>query len=430
MTNRTLGLIAYRAAMAAAQPVVPLFLRRRASRGKELSARRGERLGMAEQPRPAGPLVWFHGASVGECVTALPVIDRLMQEDKANILVTSGTVASASVMQSRLPKGAIHQFVPVDTPAATARFIEHWCPDVGLFVDSDLWPNLVTHAHAAGTKLALVNARISERSFRGWRWAPGLARALLSCFDVCLAQSDEFAERFRALGCPDVRTTGSLKADAPPLAADPAALEATVRALAGRPTLVAAQTHTGEEETILPAHDVLRAEFPDLLTIIVPRHIERGSEIAMLCGTRTVQQRAKGELPRRDTAVYIADTMNELGLFYRLGRFAFVGGTLVPVGGHNPLEPARLHRAVLAGPHIANSRGAFEAVFNAQGLGQVHSASEIAALAGKFLRDASEAERVGALAAKGADRLGGAIAQTIEVIDALLGSKLLGNARA
>ncbi len=419
MSSTPFGLMAYRAATAAASPVVPLFLRRRASLGKEIPARRNERFGMAQSERPKGSLVWVHGASVGECIAALPIIERLVARGIA-VLATSGTVASAKMLQSRLPAQAIHQFVPVDTPCATARFIAHWKPDVGLFVDSDMWPNLIMAARANGTKLALVNARISERSFRGWSWAPHSARALVSAFDVCLAQSEEFADRFKALGCPDVRVTGSLKADAPPLSADPLALEALKKAVGGRPVIVAAQTHPGEEDTILPAHDLLRSSFPDLLTVIVPRHIERGDELVTLCGTRAARQRSKSEQPSEQTAIYIADTLNELGLFYRIGSFAFVGGTLVPVGGHNPLEPALLHRAVLAGPHIANSRVAFEAIFAEQGMGAVISTGDIAAMAAKLLRDPAEASRLGDAAARGAATLGGAVARTIEVVDALL----------
>lgn len=421
MNARPLGLRAYRAATAAAAPIVPLFLRRRATLGKEHPARRGERFGIADLRRPSGPLVWVHGASVGECIAALPIIEALIAEKKANVLVTSGTVASATLLQSRLPASAIHQFVPVDTPQATARFITHWRPEIGLFVDSDLWPNLIVSAHASGTKLMLVNARISERSFRTWRWAPKSARALLSAFDVCLAQSDEFAERFRTLGCRDVRVTSSLKADAPPLSVDATALAEMRAAIGERPVFVAAQTHPGEDETILPSHDRLRSEIPDLLTIIVPRHVERGADIAMLCGERPTRRRSKRELPAKDTSVYVADTMNELGLFYRLGGFAFVGGTLVPVGGHNPLEPARLHRAVLAGPHIANSRISYEAIFAAQGAGMVSSSGDIVAIARKLLTDPGEAIRLGDAAAVGASRLGGAVGRTIDVIDDLLG---------
>ena len=420
MNRRPLGLRAYRAATAAAAPVVPLFLRRRALLGKEQPTRRGERFGIAELRRPDGPLVWVHGASVGECLAALPIIEALITEKKASVLVTSGTVTSATILQSRLPAAALHQFVPVDTPQATERFIAHWRPDIGLFVDSDLWPNLIVSACSSGTKLMLVNARMSDRSFRTWLWAPKSARALLSAFDVCLAQSDEFAERFRALGCRDVRVTSSLKADAPPLSANATALAEMRAAIGDRPVFIAAQTHPGEDETILPAHDCLRAEIPELLTIIVPRHIERGADITMLCGDRPARQRSKRELPMRETSIYVADTMNELGLFYRLGGFAFVGGTLVPVGGHNPLEPARLHRAVLAGPHITNSRTSYEAIFAAQGAGLVSSVGDIVAIARKLLTDPAEAARLGDAAAAGASRLGGAVARTINVIDDLL----------
>ena len=419
MSSSPLGLLAYRAATAAFAPVVPILLKRRASSGKEQPSRASERFGIAARERPPGPLIWIHGASVGECLAAVPLAEALAADGKA-VLVTSGTVASATMMEKRLPPTAIHQFVPVDTPAATERFLDHWRPDVGLFVDSDLWPNLVLNARARGTRLALVNARISERSARSWRWAPRTAKAILAAFAVCLAQDEDNAARFRDLGCNDVRVSGSLKADAPPLHADPVALERLGSQINGRPILLAAQTHPGEDETILPAHDVLRQSFHNLLTIIVPRHVERGPDIAMLCGTRPAALRSRSEDISASTAVYVADTLNELGLFYRLAPFAFVGGTLVPTGGHNPLEPACLRRAVLAGPHTHNSQSAFKAIFEAQGMGLVHSSAEIAELSKRLLGDPALAETLGDAAAHGAATLGGAAAKTIAVIDTLL----------
>jgi 3-deoxy-D-manno-octulosonic-acid transferase len=420
MTRGPIGYRAYRIATAALTPVVPLFLRRRAARAKEDRSRVNERLGRDLRPRPEGPLIWVHGASVGECIAALPLIDALLEDERRNVLVTSGTVTSARMMSERLPSRAIHQFVPIDLPSATARFLDHWRPDAGLFVDSDIWPNLVFGAKERGIKLALVNARMSERSFAGWRWARKTAAALLSAFDICLAQDDEIAQRFRTLGARDVRAIGSLKADAPPLPADPQHLEALSLAIANRPVLLAAQTHPGEDETILPAADHLRRTIPDLLTIIVPRHAERGSEIAMLCATRPAKRRALGELPAPDTAVYIADTMGELGLFYRLASFAFVGGSLIRHGGQNPLEPARLDCAVLAGPHTSNFTSAYEAIFRLQGAGLVHSSTEIAAIAQRLLQDPSEAARLGKAAAAAADTLGGAVAKTVAAIEQLL----------
>jgi len=420
MGRKPLGYMAYRAATTALEPVVPLLLRRRAGRGKEDNTRANERLGRDLPRRPEGTLIWIHGASVGECLAALPLIEALLNKGGTNVLVTSGTVTSAKLMQERLPARALHQFVPIDTPAATRRFLDHWKPDAGLFVDSDIWPNLVLGAKARGIKLALVNARMSEKSFAGWRWARGTAAALLSAFDICLAQDDLIAERFRILGARNVRVIGSLKADAPPLPADPEKLVALVEAIGRRPVLLAAQTHPGEDETVLPAHDALRQSIPDLLTILVPRHIERGPELAMLCGERAAKRRALGELPGPGTAVYVADTMGELGLFYRIAPFAFVGGSLIRHGGQNPLEPARLGCAVLAGPHTFNFTSAYEAIFAAQKLGLVHSSAEITELAGHLLRHPAEAKQLGTAAEAAADELGGAVEKTVSAVEQLL----------
>jgi 3-deoxy-D-manno-octulosonic-acid transferase len=421
MARLPLGIHAWRWLGIAVTPLAPLLLRERAARGKEDRARMGERLGVPSAARPAGRLVWIHGASVGESLAALPLIEKLLAEN-ARVLVTSGTVTSAGMMQARLPPGAIHQYVPLDTPRAASRFLDHWRPDAGLFVESDLWPNLLLEAQRRGIKLALVNARISERSAAGWRRAPHMARALLGVFDIILAQDEDFAARFRALGARDVTIAGSLKADAPPLSCDEAALAAMRAMIANRALLLAAQTHPGEDETVLPAHDTLRARFPDLLTIIVPRHVERGADIAMLCGSRVCARRSAGDPITPETAIYIADTMNELGLFYRLSSFCFLGGTLVPMQGHNPLEPAILNCAILAGPSRANSARAFEAVLGAQGFGDVHTSGDIAREAERLLSDPGSARAAGMAAARGAATQSGAVERTIAVLKNLLGS--------
>lgn len=417
------GITAYRLATAALSPAAPMLLRRRILRGKEHTERTDERLGYASKARPDGTLIWVHGASVGECVAALPLIDALKAAIPCKILVTSGTVTSAKVMHDRLPPDAIHQFVPIDIPAATARFLDHWRPQVGLFVDSDIWPNLVLNARERGVKLAQINARMSPRSFESWQWVRSTASELLSSFSVCLAQDEEIGARFRALGAPDVRVIGSLKADAPVLPAAPEKLEALRTSIGSRPVLFASQTHPGEEETILPAHDALRRTYPDLLTIIAPRHPERGANIATLCATRPVRRRSLGELPDTSTAVYIADTMGELGLFYRLVPFCFVGGSLIRHGGQNPLEPAKLNCAVLAGPHTFNFTSAYEAVFDAQGLGCVNSTTDICTIASKLLGNAQEARRLGQAAAAGAQKLGGAVTKTVDVVMKMLDAR-------
>jgi 3-deoxy-D-manno-octulosonic-acid transferase len=240
---------------------------------------------------------------------------------------------------------------------------------------------------------------------------------------MVLAQDEEVAGRFRALGAHAVQVVGSLKADAPPLAVDDEALAAMRQAIGTRPVLLAAQTHPGEDETVLPAHDALRARFPDLLTILVPRHTERGTDLEMLCGARAFRRRSTGGRISGQTAIYIADTMGEMGLFYRLSHFCFLGGTLVPLGGHNVLEPARLHCAVLAGPHTSSAPGAYDAILDAQGFGRVTSSTDIARDAAKLLSDPALAQTAGDAAARGAATLSGAVGRTADALKVLLDAR-------
>jgi 3-deoxy-D-manno-octulosonic-acid transferase len=417
------GLGLWRLLTWALSPLARPYLRQRASRGKEDWIRVNERLGLSGLPRPEGRLVWVHGASVGESLSALPLIENLLAAGNSSVLVTSGTVTSAAMMSQRLPAGAVHQFVPLDTPGAVARFLDHWKPDTGLFVESDLWPNLILTAKARGVKLALVNARISSRSAERWGLAKTTAAALLSAFDMVLAQDEEIAARFKKLGARGVEVVGSLKADAPPLPVDDGALAALRQAIGGRPVLLAAQTHPGEDETLLPAHDLLRAEFPTLLTILVPRHTGRGPDLEMLCGTRAFRRRSAGGQIGSQTAIYIADTMGEMGLFYRIAPFCFLGGTLVPLGGHNVLEPAQLHCAVLAGPHTQSAPKAYDAVLKAQGFGRIGSSTDLAREAGRLLRDPTAAKEAGEAAARGAASLSGAVSRTIQALKCLIDAR-------
>ena len=420
MPTDSLALLAYRCATSALTPAVPLLLCERVLRGKEDRARIRERLGFASRARPDGELVWIHGASVGECTSVLPLIEMLLNNTERHVLLTSGTTTSAKVMEARLPPPAFHQFAPLDTPAGIRRFLDHWRPSIGLFVDSEIWPNMLLGAAARGVPLALINGRMSERSFAGWRRTPKMAAALLTNYRICLTQDAGSAERLVTLGAANVQVTGNLKADAPPLPADAETLAELQRAVDGRPILLAASTHAGEEETLLPAHDALQRTLPNLLSIIVPRHPDRGGDIAMLCGQRTISRRSQGALPKADTAIYLADTMGELGLFYRLAPCAFVGGSLVPHGGQNPLEAARLARAVLAGPHTSNFGGEYARIFAAQGSGRVTSASEIVQLAGEWITQPETAQRMGEAAAQAAASLAGATARTRQAAETLL----------
>jgi 3-deoxy-D-manno-octulosonic-acid transferase len=416
-----MGLRTWRVLTGMASPFARLLLRRRATRDKEDWTRLNERLGMAGLARPTGRLVWVHGASVGESLSALPLIEKLLEH--SSVLVTSGTVTSAAMMGQRLPKGALHQFVPLDMPGAVSRFLDHWKPDAGLFVESDLWPNLILAAASRGVKLALVNARISARSAHRWRWAKKSMAKLLSAFDMVLAQDEEAAMRFRNLGARAVQVVGSLKADAPPLACDEKALAQLRQMIGSRPVLLAAQTHPGEDETVLPAHDLLRGRFPNLLTILVPRHTARGADLEMLCGTRAWKRRSTGGTISGQTAIYIADTMGELGLFYRLTRFCFLGGTLVPLGGHNVLEPAALHCAVLAGPNTTSATQAYTAVLEAQQFGLVASSADIARETARLLENPAMAQAAGDAAARGAATQSGAVERTAAALAVLLDAR-------
>ena len=415
-----LSLRTYRTAMSVLEPAAPMLLHRRARRGKESLARLAERLGHPSHPRPAGQLVWIHGASVGECVAVLPLIDLLLAKPARSVLLTSGTVAAAKLMAERLPPRAIHQFAPVDTPRAVDRFLAHWRPNVAVFVDSEIWPNILMATHAAAIPLAIVNGRMTGKSFAGWSRAKGAAAKLFSLYDVALVQDEATAQKFRTLGAHAVEISGNLKADAPALPADQNTLDALRRQIGARPIFLATNTHDGEEAALLAAHDSLKIEFPSLLTIIAPRHAERGPAIAEACGTRALARRASGQRIDDGVEIYIADTMGELGLFYRLAAFAFIGKSLAGHGGQNPLEAARLGVAVLAGQNTDNFRQAYETIFAAQGFGRVTSTEEIVSLAARLFRAPMEARAMGATARDAILPLGGALDRTHRAIERLI----------
>jgi 3-deoxy-D-manno-octulosonic-acid transferase len=384
--SRPASLALYAAAARAVSPLAPAILRGRARRGKEDPARLGERLGVASVARPNGPLVWLHGASVGEGLSLLPLVARLRDEAlEVALLVTSGTRTSAEVLAARLPAGVVHQFAPVDTPGAAVRFIGHWRPSLGVFVESELWPNLIGEAKASGARLALVSAKMSEGSFRGWRRFPRAAAAVLGRFDLILARDDAGSARFRALGA-RVDGVWDAKLGAPPLPADPAALAMLRDALAGREVILAASTHPGEEGPIARAFAEATRDRPAALLVIVPRHPVRGPEVEALVRAEglAAARRSAGEAPA-GAAVYVADTLGELGLFFRLARLAFIGGSLVEgVGGHNPLEPARLDCPFVAGPHT-DHWPVYSAFLDAKATRRLEMANDLAAAIGDAL---------------------------------------------
>jgi 3-deoxy-D-manno-octulosonic-acid transferase len=339
-------------------PLLPFYLRRRVAKGKEIAERLPERQGRGAA-RPQGRLVWCHAASNGETLSLLPLLEALAKQDPAlSFLVTTGTVTSARLLEQRLsPELAPrtqHRFLPLDVPRWVARFLEGWRPDLAVIVESELWPNMLTEADRQGVPLALINARMSARSAQSWGWAPSFARGLLGRFGLILAQTEGDAARFAALAGRPVPCWGNLKYAAPPLPADAPELARLSAAWVDRPLWLAASTHPGEDEIILAAHRLLALDHPGLLTVIVPRHPQRGTDIAALAGDLPVARRGAGQEAGPGVAVYVADTLGELGLFYRLARVALIGGSLVPHGGQNPLEAARLGCPIISGPHHFN----------------------------------------------------------------------------
>jgi 3-deoxy-D-manno-octulosonic-acid transferase len=411
----------YRRLSSAVVPLAPALIKRRLRLGKEDPARIGERRGLSRDARPHGPLVWIHGASVGEVLAAAALIERLRALN-IRILLTSGTVTSAAIVAKRFPADIIHQYVPYDSPRYVARFLDHWRPSLALFIESDLWPNLILQSAARRLPMVLINGRMSQRSFPRWRRVVGTISALLDKFDICLAQSDTDAERFSALGCRNVVTTGNLKLDVPAPPADPGKLERLMAQTRGRPVVVAASTHPGEEEILVEAHKTLAGFFPGLLTVIVPRHPDRGASIArmILAAGLKPALRSREELPTAATDIYVGDTMGELGLFYRLAGIVFMGGSLVEHGGQNPIEAVKLGAAILHGPHVFNFSDVYEALDQSGGARRVDDQQGVVKQVGQLLANPDSRDAMVAASAQVVDDLGGALERTLTALEPYL----------
>lgn len=378
-----------------ATPILRRLLARRAKRGKEIPERLAEREGIPSCQRPPGRLVWVHVASVGETMSALPLIQVLVA--RGAVLLTTGTVTSARLAQERLPEGAVHQFVPLDIPGWVARFLDHWRPDKAVFMESEIWPNLLEACDNRQIQRFLVNARMSAASSRNWRRLPSTARRLFSGFTAIHAQSAADAEQFRSLGAERVLEWGNLKFAAKPLPCEPESLLVLRAAITG-PLWLAASTHAGEESFIFAAHQALLPDFPNLITILVPRHPERGAQVASLCAA--APRRALAQKPVAGQ-IYVADTLGELGLFFRLAPFTFIGNSLVDGGGHNVIEPAKLGRPVICGPSMENFVEALECLKQAQAVEQVQGVESLVLAVRTWLVDPAAARDAG-LRAKGA----------------------------
>lgn len=373
----------YRAAASLVSPLAYAVVSRKLRRHEVSPRRMHERLGNASERRPAGRLIWFHAASVGESLSVLTLITRMGERlGDAEFLITSGTATSAALIARRLPPRTRHQFLPLDAPGPVRRFYDHWRPDAGIFVESELWPVILCEGHRRGIPLALLNARLSEKSVQGWQRVPGTARFVLDRFSLMLTQNAEIAERLCAIGADPARVQvgTNLKATSAPLPVDQDTLQTMRSDLAGRPVWVASSTHPGEEEIVLDAQKRLLETHPALCLLLVPRHPERGDAVETLVRDAglTVARRTRQERITADTRVYMADTLGETGTWYALSPLVFLGGSLLPIGGHNPYEVAQAGAAVLTGPHVSNFAETYGPLIAMGGAVEVTDAKELA----------------------------------------------------
>ena len=417
----------YRAWVVASSLILPFAARSSTNKLRNAGVsiiRAHEKLGHAtEERRGSGPLIWFHAASVGESLSVLALITRMgVALPRAQFLITSGTETSARLVAQRIPPRTVHQFAPLDAPGPMKRFLKHWRPDAAVFVESELWPQMLRRTRDSGARMAMVNARLSEASMAQWRKMPKLSRYMLDVFDLILTQNDAMAGAMVALNAPADRVARgiNLKSMAGALPIDEDALFEARAALGHRPVWVASSTHPGEEETVLKAHKLLLKRHPDLCLILAPRHPERGDQVTgLIAGAGlSLTRRSRGDAPGGQ--VFLADTLGELGTWYALTDVVFLGGSLRPIGGHNPYEVAQSGAAVLSGVHVTNfaetfaemeTHGAARLVADAEDLAQKlqdwFSDEEARAKAGNAARSFAHAQT---------DKLDGIAARLIKAL--------------
>ena len=371
-------------------PFILILIAYRLHQKKENKQRLNERLGFPKKQRPDGKLVWLHGASVGECLSMLPLVNKILDEDKnIHVMVTSGTVTSANLMQKRLPERAFHQFIPLDTPFASRRFVKHWKPDLVLWFESDFWPNMLSVISKKKIPLVLLNGRISDKSFNRWQKFPHIIKSIQSLFTLSFGQTKEDARRLKVLGAQNVISTGNLKFAAvnPPF--DEAELSRMLNQISTRPCWCMASTHEDEELQGAEIHLNLKKKYPTLLSVFVPRHPNRAEllEQQFIKNGLTVARRSRGETITENTDIYLADTIGEMGLLYQLAPVVFVGGSLIKFGGQNMLEPMRLNRAVVIGPHAFNFREIVKTAKEENALIEVADKKELEQYIDSFLQE-------------------------------------------
>jgi len=415
----------YRLTSFGAGPLMPAVLHWRRRRGKEDGNRLRERMGVPGLPRPHGRLVWVHAASLGDGQTLLPLVDRLGARG-FHVLMSTRTVSSANGLKRQLPGGAFHQYMPVDVPAYVTRFLDHWRPDMVLLAGAELWPNVIIETSRRRLPLICVNARLTDRVYRQCIRMPRFVGALLRRIDLCLARSDDDAERFIALGATSVQTVGDLVFDVPSPSADPKAVSAFAARVGARPIWVAALTDPEEDDLILEAHRLLLPRFPDLVTVVVPRLPRDGAALADAAAERNfaVALRSRDRVPTALPGFYVADVGGELGLFYRASDIAFIGRSLRG-GGHSPIEAAKLGCAILHGPSVDSYVAIYAALDNAQGGVAVKDSSMLVRVLSLLFDDGAKLRQMKRNATQTIDKLTGGTTRVMRAIEPQLVQMLL-----
>ncbi len=415
-----LALSFYRGLGSSFRPFAPFYLSMRAARGKEELKRKRERLGKATKPRPLGPLIWLHSASVGETMALIPIVERILLM-KINILLTTGTVASARLADERFADRVIHQYAPLDIVSCTRRFLDYWKPDISIVCESEIWPVRIFELANRKIPQIMLNAHLSERSYKSWKKSSRVAYEIFSRFDAVVCQTEEDARYFRDLGAVRVSVSGNLKADVI-LPGKPAEIKRYKKAIGLRPVWAAISTHEGEEAMAAEVHKKLLKKHPGLLTIIVPRHVERAPVIARHFDDigLTFASKAYDQMPTNETDILLGDTVGDMGLYLRLTQIAFVGKSLAGEGGHNPIEPALSGAAILSGPNIQNFKETYQALMKNEAVQLVDDATMLAGYVHHLLERPDVRERMIESGRQTITQLSGARERCFEVLEKFL----------
>jgi 3-deoxy-D-manno-octulosonic-acid transferase len=384
-------MLAYRILSIILFPFIEIYLFWRVYKKKEDRSRLKERFGQPTQNRPSGEVIWVHAVSVGETNSVLILVEELLKNlPQASILFTTTTLTSAATVAAKLPQfggRVIHQFLPVDSYICVKNFLNFWEPTRVIFVESEIWPNLIFESRMMGAEVFLVNARMSKKSAAKWNYASKIGFRIFDCFSAIFVQSEDDQKRFSEISNSEVLFLGNLKSQVRDLSFNPAELENLQARIGNRKYWLAASTHKGEEEFVIQTHRELKKSFPDLLTILVPRHPNRADEIISLFGEINFAQRSKKQTISDTTEIYLADSLGELGTFYRLAKFAFVGGSLFEIGGHTPFEAIKLGCVVISGRGVFNNKEIYRQLENNHACVMIDNPAQLTVSVQKFLQD-------------------------------------------